>query len=135
MISDARGTPLAVTVTGGNRHDVTQLIPLIDAISAVRGQSGRPRHRPDTVYADRAYDYDRYRNMLRQRHIRPVIARRGEEHNSGLGVFRWVIERGLGWLHWPRRLRIRWERRADIHDSLLQLTTCLIQHRRLHQFC
>lgn len=135
MISDARGTPLAVTLTGGNRHDVTQLIPLTDAVPAVRGQPGHPRHRPDTVYADRAYDYDKYRNMLRQRRIRPVIAHRGDHHGSGLGTIRWVIERGLGWLHWPRRLRTRWERRADIHDSLLQLTTCLIQHRRLHQFC
>ncbi|MGW0891528.1 IS5 family transposase [Saccharopolyspora sp. NPDC002578] len=135
MISDARGTPLAVTLTGGNRNDVTQLIPLTDAVPGVRGRRGRPRFRPDTVYADRAYDHDKYRRLLRHRRITPVIARRGDEHGSGLGVVRWVIERSLGWLHWPRRLRIRWERRADIHDSLLQLTTCLIQHRRTQTFC
>lgn len=135
MISDARGTPLAVTLTGGNRHDVTQLIPLLDAVPPVRGQRGRPRHGPDAVYADRGYDYDTYRRTLQERRITPVIARRGHVHGSGLGVFRWVIERSLGWLHWPRRLRIRWERRADMHDGLLQLATCLIQHRRVQQFC
>lgn len=32
MITDARGILLAITLTGGNRHDVTQLLPLLDAI-------------------------------------------------------------------------------------------------------
>jgi len=31
LICDAGGTPLAVNLTGGNRNDVTQLIPLVDA--------------------------------------------------------------------------------------------------------
>ena len=117
MISDARGTPLAGSLTGGNRHDVTQLIPLTDAVPPVRGKRGRPRFRPEALYADRAYDHDKYRHLLHLRHITPMIASRGPEHGSGLGADRWVIERSLGWLHWPRRLRIRWERRADIHDS------------------
>jgi hypothetical protein len=29
LITDAHGFPLAVTLTGGHRHDVTQLIPLV----------------------------------------------------------------------------------------------------------
>ncbi|GHJ41188.1 hypothetical protein Sm713_67970 [Streptomyces sp. TS71-3] len=32
--------PLAVTLTGGNRHDVTQLLPLLDAIPRIRGVRG-----------------------------------------------------------------------------------------------
>ena len=31
LITDATGIPLAVTLTGGNRNDVTQLIPLLEA--------------------------------------------------------------------------------------------------------
>ena len=46
MIVDRHGTPLAVSLTGGNRHDVTQLIPLLDAIPRLRGRRGRPRHKP-----------------------------------------------------------------------------------------
>ena len=42
MITDAGGIPLAATLTGGNRHDVTQLIPLIEAIPPVRGCRGLP---------------------------------------------------------------------------------------------
>ena len=32
LICDAGGVPLAVLTTGGHRNDVTQLIPLIEAI-------------------------------------------------------------------------------------------------------
>ena len=52
MISDGNGVPLAITLTGGNRNDVTQLMPLLDAIPPVRGKVGRPRQRPKTLYAD-----------------------------------------------------------------------------------
>ena len=42
MITEAHGIPLAISLTGGNRNDVTQLIPLIEAIPPVRGRRGRP---------------------------------------------------------------------------------------------
>jgi transposase len=42
-----------VSLTGGNRNDVTQLIPLINAVPPVRGRRGRPRRRPEAIYADR----------------------------------------------------------------------------------
>jgi len=98
-----------VSLTGGQRNDVTQLMPLIAAIPPVRGRRGRPRKRPGQVYADRGYDHDKYRRQVRQKGITPVIARRGTEHGSGLGVHRWVIEQSIALLHWFRRLRIRWE--------------------------
>jgi hypothetical protein len=37
--------PLAVSLTGGNRNGVTQLMPLIQAILPVRARRGRPRQR------------------------------------------------------------------------------------------
>ena len=77
MIVDRHGTPLAVSLTGGNRHDITQLIPLLDAIPRIRGVRGRPRNRPKRLFADRGYDYDKYRHLLRKRGIRPLMARRG----------------------------------------------------------
>lgn len=61
MITDGHGTPLAVILTGGNRNDVTQLMPLLDAIPLVRGRLGRPRRKPQSVFADRSYDHDVYR--------------------------------------------------------------------------
>src|SRR5215831_16241118 len=55
LIACARGTPLACSLTGGNRNDITQLLPLVDAIPPVRGRRGRPRRRPRELYGDRAY--------------------------------------------------------------------------------
>jgi transposase len=112
-------------LTGGNRNDITQLLPLVDAIPPVRGKPGRPRRRADGVLADRGYDHDCYRRELKARRIFPVIARRGVPHGSGLGVYRWVVERTLAWLHQFKRLAVRWEYRADIHDGLLKLACCL----------
>ncbi|MBQ0889536.1 transposase [Streptomyces sp. RM72] len=95
VITDGQGIPLAVSLTGGNRNDVTQLLPLLDKIPAVAGTVGRPRRRPDTLFADRGYDHDKYRRLLRERGIRPAIAERGQPHGTGLGTFRRVVERTI----------------------------------------
>lgn len=125
-----------MSLTGGNRNDITQLMPLLDKVPRVRdGRPGRPRHRPAELLADRGYDHDKYRRLLRKRGIRHRIARRGTEHGSGLGKFRWVVERTIAWLHGFRRLRIRWERRDDIHEAFLGLATCLITHRHVLRLC
>jgi hypothetical protein len=64
LLVDASGLPLAWTVTGANRNDVTQLVPLIERVPPVRGKVGRPRRRPERVLADRGYDHDKYRREL-----------------------------------------------------------------------
>jgi len=42
-----------------------------------------------------------------------------------------VVERSLAWLHGFRRLLVRYERRADIHEAFLTLACCMICFRRL----
>jgi len=122
---------LVTSVTGANRHDVTQLLPLVDAVPAVAGRRGRPRRRPQRVQGDRAYDSQPHRRELRQRGIQPVLAKRRTAHGSGLGVHRWVVERTNSWLHQFRRLRVRYERRADIHQAFLTLGCIVICFRSL----
>ncbi len=95
----------------------------------MRGKVGRPRRRPDRVCADR--DYDARRRELRQRGITPEIARRNTEHGSGLGRERWVVERTFAWLHQFKRLLVRYDRRADIHEAFLALGCCIVCYRRL----
>ncbi|MFC9432129.1 IS5 family transposase [Streptomyces sp. NPDC056987] len=131
LIVDRLGTPLAVTLTGGNRHDVTQLLPLLDAVPPIRDLRGRPRRRPRRLYADRGYDIDKYRRLLWKRGIKPLIARRGVARGSGLGKVRWVVERAFARLHQFKRLRTRYERRADLHHGLLELACGIICLRRL----
>jgi transposase len=131
LITDSAGVPLAISLTGGNRNDVTQLLPLVDGVGPVAGKVGRPRRRSDRLLADRGYDHDKYRRELRKRGVKPIIARRGPEHGSGLGKERWVVERSFAWLHNFRRLRTRYERRAELHLAFMQLGCAVICQRAL----
>jgi transposase len=131
LLVDATGIPLAWTVTGGNRNDVTQLVPLLERVPPVRGKVGRPRRRPDRVAADRGYDHDKYRRELRALSIKPEIARRQTKHGSGLGRVRWVVERTFAWLHNYKRLLVRYDRRHEMHEAILALACCLACFRRL----
>ncbi|MEV7217994.1 IS5 family transposase [Kitasatospora cineracea] len=115
LIVDRHGSPLAVTLTGGNRHGVTQLLPLLDAVPPIRGLRGRSRHRPRCLCAGRGYDFDKCPRQLWKRGIKPMIARRGIARGSGLGKVRWVVERAFAWLH----------------QGLLELTCSIICLRRL----
>jgi transposase len=103
----------------------------VDAVPAIAGRPGRPRRRPRVLVADRGYDHDSYRRQLRARGIRPQIARRRTAHGSGLGRVRWPVERSLSWLHQFRRLLVRFERRAEMHEAFLRLGCCLICLRKL----
>ncbi len=122
-------------LTSANTNDVTQLLPLVEAIPPIQGKRGRPRRRPERVQGDRAYDSDPYRRTLRKLGIQPVLARRNTPHGSGLGKYRYVVERTLAWLHQFRRLRVRYERRSDIHEAFLSLGCALICQRHLSSFC
>ncbi|MEU7399520.1 transposase, partial [Streptomyces albogriseolus] len=113
--------------------DVTQLLHLVDKVPRIKGIRGRARQRPDRIYADRGYDFDKYRRELPTRGITPVIARRGVPHGSGLGTRRWVVEQTIALPYWFRRLRTRWEIRDDIHEAFLTLACVLICWRRLQR--
>lgn len=45
--------------------------------------------------------------------------------------FRWVVERTFAWLHHFKRLLVRYDRRAEIHEAFLALGCCLVCFRRL----
>ncbi|MFM0438534.1 IS5 family transposase [Paraburkholderia strydomiana] len=126
ILVDANGVPISAILTGANRNDVTQLLPLIDAVPPLRGVRGPPLRKPKVIYADRGYDSEPHRQRLRARGIEPVIARRRTEHGSGLGKVRCVVERTHAWRHNFRRLRIRFKRRADIHEAFLKLGCALV---------
>ncbi len=133
---DAKGVPLVVELTAANVNDCTRLIPLVDAIPAIRRPRGRPRKRPRKVHADKGYDYPVYRRELRRRGIIPRIARRNVESKTKLGRHRWVVERSFAWLNQFRRLIVRYERRADIHLAFLRLAAAIVCFRFLKQtFC
>jgi transposase len=136
VLTDGRGTPLAITHTGANCHDSNKIIDLVDAIPPIKRPAGRPRKRPEAVYADRAYDGEaKVRQPLRQRGIRPMIPGRLQEHGSGLGKVRWFVEATAAWLMQFRRLRVRYEKRDDIHQAFLIIGCVLICWNKVQRFC
>ena len=128
-----RGVPLAVRLTSANRHDSKDALPLVDAIPPLQGERGRPRSRPDCILGDRAYDAEVIRHGLRTRHILPLLAVRRTQHGSGLARFRWVVERTFAWLNQFRRLRVRYDKRADIHEAFLSLGCALVYWQSLRK--
>ena len=123
---DARGAPLAALLTGANRHDSSAFEALLDAVPGVRRPSGQRKKRPAKLHADKGYDFRRCRDALRRRRIKARIARRGIDSSEKLGRHLWVVERTLAWLNRFRRLAVRYERRADIHQAFLSLGCALI---------
>ncbi|MHC3433541.1 IS5 family transposase [Delftia lacustris] len=135
IVVDARGIPLVILVSGANRHDSKMFERCVDAIPAISGLGGRPRKRPSKLHADKGYDYKRCRAHLRQRGIASRIARRGVESSERQGKHRWVVERTHGWFAGFGKLRIRFERRLDIHEALLKLAAAIICARFVDRWC
>jgi transposase len=104
----------------------------VDTIPPIRGKPGAPLRVPREVMGDRGYDSDPHRTKLSQRGISPQLARRNTEHGSGLGVFRYVVEQTIALLHQFRRLRTRFDKRADIHEAFMSLGCSVICWRRLN---
>ena len=104
------------------------MLPLVLNMPEVAGKVGRPKRKPDKVVADKAFDDESLRRLLRWLGIEPVLPKRGT-HDHGLGVWRWFVERTISWLHQFRRLRIRWDRRPEIHQAFLTLAAAIICYR------
>lgn len=132
---DRQGVPLAVLLTAANDHETKTLEALLDSIEPIRRPRGRPRKRPEKLHADKAYDSRSNRRALRHRRVKARIARRGIDSSEKLGRHRWVVERTLAWLSQMRRLKIRYERRADIHEAFLHLGCAWITWRFVQRFC
>jgi transposase len=128
VLTDAAGAPLVVQTVPANQHDVTTMLPLVIDIPAVAGKVGRPKRKPAAIVADKGFDDESLRGILRLLGIEPVLPKRGTD-DHGLGVLRWFVERTISWLHQFRRLRIRWDRRPEIHQAFLSLAAAIICYR------
>jgi transposase len=126
VMTDAQGIPLSATLTAANVNDVTQTLHVLTNMPPVGGKPGPRRQLPDRLQGDRGYDSEPLRQILRWLGITPVLAARGTEHGSGLGVSRWFVERTLSWLHAFGRLRRRLDRLPEIQEAFLSLAASVI---------
>lgn len=118
------------------------MLPLLDDISVARIGPGRPRTRPDTVIADRAYSHPSTRKALRQRGIRfvsperidQVQARTAKGSRGGrppafdLETYkrRNVVERCFNRLKQFRDLATRYAKRAAYYQAELTIAAIIL---------
>lgn len=107
---------------------------LLDLIPPCAGAQGRPRSRPEIFQGDHAYGTPTNLYGTKARGITPLMARLGQRnttHGSGLGVFRYVIERTLAWFGNERRIKLCYERTGPHFQAFHDLAAALICARRL----
>lgn len=140
LACDGRGRPLAVVLTPGQRHDCTQLEPVLAAIRVPRpGKVGRPRTRPGRVIADTGYRDDRCRALRRGRGIAPTIPERSDQRerraprpgrkpgvDRAIYRRRHVVERCVNRLKQWRGIATRYEKRAANYRAMVVLASLVI---------
>ena len=134
-MTDATGVPLVVQTTAANVPDQDQLPALLDALPAVTGSlGGRPRRKPDAIYGDRAYGTAAMIALVISMGILCMLAPRTRDaHGSGLGKYRYVVERTLACFSAFRRIRMCYERWGSHFQAFHDLAACCLVATRLKQ--
>ena len=81
---------MSIVVTGANRHDVTQIEPVLK--NRIRKPRGRTQQ---NLCADAGYSGKKSENIMRAYHYTPHIRPRGEEKiaiQHGFKARRWIVE-------------------------------------------
>jgi transposase len=127
-------------ITPGQRHDGTQLEPVLAGIRVPRpGGRGRPRTRPERVIADKGYSYARCRRLLRERQITHTIPERRDQRarratrpgrplafDKAIYARRNVVERCIDRLKQWRGLATRYEKRAANYRAMVVIASIVL---------
>lgn len=79
LVTDGKGRPLGLVLTGGNAADTTFLQMVVQTIEVNGGGPGRSRTRPERVLADKAYTAKANRDYLTRRGIKVTIPERDDQ--------------------------------------------------------
>ena len=132
MLVDGIGVPLAMVITGANRHDVSQLETLLDSIIIERPDIfEKPQH----LCLDKGYSGEPALEAVVQRGFIPHIKSRGEEksdkkQNPTHKAHRWVVELTHSWMNRFRKLLVRYEKLTTTYKALLMLSCTFIALRK-----
>lgn len=131
---DGRGVPLSLIVTGANRHDVTQLEAVLDAVQVQRPAPPQRRHKH--LCADSGYRGAPALLTIELHGYIPHVQGRGDEARAlrkhpGKRARRWVVEVAHSWFNRFRKLLVRYEKRADSFLGLNYLAAAIIAFRKV----
>ncbi len=129
-----------MVLTPGQRHDRTQLEPVLDAIRVPRPAGrGRPRKRPAHLIGDKGYSYARCRRALRRRGIPHTIPERADQRARRLRTpdrtpawctatarRRNVVERCINRLKQWRGIATRYDKRGVTYRAMVVIASLMI---------
>jgi len=119
MACDTLGKPLRFILTGGQRNDCTQALPLLDGLKS------------EYVLADKGYDSNEIVNAVIESGAIPVIPPRSSRniqrsYDKEIYKERNLIERSFNKLkHW-RRIATRYDRKAAHFMAFIHLAAAVI---------
>ena len=132
MLVDGEGVPLALVVTGANRHDVSQLETVLDSIVIERLDIfDHPQH----LCLDKGYTGEPALEVVVLRGFIPHIRSRGEEktertYNPDHKARRWIVEVTHSWINRFRKLLVRYEKLTSSYLGLLMFACAFIAFRK-----
>ena len=112
MLVDGNGVPLSLVVTGANRHDVSQLEAVLDAIVVQRANPPHRRHKH--LCADAGYTGAPALKVIEEHGHIPHVKGQGQEANElkrdpAKRAKRWVVEVAHSWFNRFRKLLVRYQ--------------------------
>ena len=118
MIVDAFGNPLALSLTGGQVHDITQADALLALVE------------PEAMLADKGYDADHFVASLTARAIKVVIppkSNRTVKRDCDFALYceRNIVERFFNMIKHFRAIATRYEKTAQNFLAGLHLVCAL----------
>lgn len=129
---DEHGVPLSIVVCGANRHDVTQLESLLDAMVV-------PELRPMAVQnlcVDKGYRGAPANAVMCDRGYAPHVPVADDERTVILNdpdhyPRRWIVEVAHSWFKRFRKLLVRFEKSTASYMAPLHLAASIICWRKL----
>ena len=134
MLVDGRGVPLSIIVTGANRHDVSQVVAVLDAIVVPRPSP--PERRSKHLCADAGYTGTLARSAIEAHGYIAHIKGRGQEAKEKRRyptkrARRWIVEVAHSWFNRFRKLLVRYEKLECSFLGLNHLAAAIIAFRKV----
>ena len=134
MLVDGRGVPLSLVVTGANRHDVSQLEAVLDAIMVERPSPPIRRHKH--LCADAGYFGAPALKVIEDHGYIPHVKGRGQEadelkRSSEKKARRWIVEVAHSWFNRFRKLLVRYEKLDRSFLALNHLAASIMAFRKI----
>ena len=123
FFTDARGIPLGVTATPGQKHEAPEFENLMQACLV---NTFRKEKRPDALAGDKGYSSKSIRDYISKLEINDVIPTRSNEtpnddFDKSLYRHRNIVERLIGWLKENRRIATRFDKTIDSYLAMIHI--------------